>query len=331
MHARPLLLLAALAGLAGCRTLPLPERLVEELSDGEAVEGEIHGVYPELSEYVFTYRAPKDFFDFVEVSLVAPTPGLAAELAALRRHDRVRITGRIMDNPSPQMHVELSSLEIVKRYEANPAVPDYEYAASIPYSLDLLDGALFLVHAVEAGGTILVVEYEDVVLPVFVQRPELTRDLARNDVVRLACEARLAPDRPVHLQLKDVEHPIEVVESVMALHGLPADVEGALVLFPKSPQVKFNVFAVLQELPGNLRRQYTLANFEDPETFKAIREKLQAAWDAAGPDAAQSGRNKLISTKVRVRATGTFNEVAAGQANVQILLAGPDAVEVIGS
>ena len=34
-----------------------------------------------------------------------------------------------------------------------------------------------------------------------------------------------------------------------------------------------------------------------------IRTKLQEAWDVAGPDAAVSGRNKLIS-RVRVRVTG---------------------------
>ena len=85
-----------------------------------------------------------------------------------------------------------------------------------------------------AGGSILVVEHGDVVLPVYVRRPELTRDLARNDVVRLAYEIRREPERPVHLQLQDVERPVEVVESVMALHGQPASVEGALILFPKA-------------------------------------------------------------------------------------------------
>lgn len=184
-------------------------------------------------------------------------------------------------------------------------------------------------HAVDAGGAILVVEYEDIVLPVFVNRPELTKNLARNDVVRLAYEIRTLPDRPVHLQLKDVEQPIEVVDSIMALHGQPASVEGELVLFPKSPQVKFNVFAVLQPLPGNLRRQFTLANFESDDAFKAIRDKLQAAWDSEPEGTAVSGRNKLISTKLRVRATGTFNEIDPGQANAQILLDGPDSVEIL--
>jgi hypothetical protein len=100
-------------------------------------------------------------------------------------------------------------------------------------------------------------------------------------------------------------------------------------MFPKSPQVIFNVFAVLQELPGGMQRQYTLVNFDSPEKFTAIRTKLQDAWDAGGPDAAKSGRNKLISTKVRVRVTGTFNEIDPNQANAQIVLDSADSVQIV--
>ncbi len=308
---------------------PIPVKLERALQAGRAVEGEIHGAFPDLSLYVFTYRNPENFFDYVEASLIATSPEIGAKLAALRRHDRVRIEGVRADNRSQQMHIELRSLEVVTKYEASPAIPAYEHQASIPNDLLGKDNELFLVHAVNAGGSVLVVEREDVVLPVYVLRPELTRDLARNDVVRLYYEIRSRPDRPVHLELKDVERPVEVVDSITALHGRPAALEGALVLFPKSPQVIFNVFAVLQELPGNAQRQFTLVNFEDPAKFEAIRNKLQAAWDAAGPDAAVSGRNKLISTKVRVRVTGTFNQIDPNQANAQIVLDGPDALEII--
>jgi len=252
-----------------------------------------------------------------------------AQLATLRRHDRVRIEGAVMDNRSQQRHVELRSLEVVRKYEASPPIPAYEYQASVPDDLRGKDSELFLVHAVNAGGAVLVVEREDVVLPVYVTRPELTRDLARNDVVRLFFEIRSRPDRPVHLQLQDIERPVEVVDSITALHGKPASVEGALVLFPQSPQVRFNVFAVLQELPGNTQRQYTLVNFDDAAVFETIRAKLQTAWDAAGADAAVSGRNKLISTKVRIRATGTFNQIDPNQANAQIVLDGPDSIEIV--
>jgi hypothetical protein len=307
------------AALAACA--PLPVKLERALEAGRPVEGEIHGAYPELQQYVFTYREPDDFFDFVEVSLIPATPEVAEQLATLRRHDRVRIQGERAENRSAQMHVEVSAVEVVRKYEASPEVPSYEYEASIPQDLRGKDSELFLVHAVNAGGAVLVVERGDVVVPVFVRRPELTRNLARNDVVRLRYEIRERPNRPVHLELADVPNPVEVVDAITPLHGQPADIEGPLVMFPRSPQV-------LQELPGGTRRQFTLVNFDDPAKFEAIRDKLQKAWAEAGDDAFVSGRNKLISTRVRVRAKGTFNQIDPNQANAQIILDGPEAIEI---
>lgn len=323
---RLLLILVWLLPLQACTSVPA--QFERALRSEAGVEGEIHGAHPDLGLYVFTYRHPKNFFDFIEVSLIASSADIAASMAELRRHDRVRIKGELLENRSPQRHVELHGLEVVRKYSAEPDVPAYDYQADPLRELAAVDNALFLVHAVHADGRILVVEYKDAVIPIHVRRPELARDLARNDVVRLRYEVRAEPQRPLHLNLQEHhERPVEVVDSVMAMHGKPADVSGALVLFPKSPQVRFNVFAVLQELPGGLKRQYTLANFESEEKFTQIREKLQAAWDAS--PAAISGRNKLISTQVRVRAKGRFNEVDANQANVQIVLDDADAIEIL--
>jgi hypothetical protein len=333
MNLRPLVRIAVIAlliSLQGC-AVSQQQLFERQLTSQSGAVGEIHGAYRDLDLYVLTYRNPKDFFDFIEVSLIPANSEVSALLAGLHRHDRVRIKGQLLDNPSPQPHVELSSLEVVKRYESTPAMPAYTYNADIPADLRGKDSALFLVHNVGAGGRILVVEYNDVVLPIPVRRPELTRNLARNDVVRLSYQIRSEPEKPVHLRLREAApQPVEVVDSVLALHQKPAVVEGPLVLFPKSPQVAFNVFAVLQELPGGLRRQYTLANFESEKTFEEIRKKLQLAWDGQG-NVAVSGRNKLISTTVKVRATGKFNAIDPNQANVQIVLDGPDSVEVLGS
>ena len=333
MNLRPFVrttIIAWLIFLQGC-AVSQRQLFERQLTSDSGAVGEIHGAYRELDLYVLTYRNPKNFFEFIEVSLIPGSPQISSLLAGLHRHDRVRIKGELLDNRSPQPHVELSSLEVVKRYEATPAMPAYTYSADIPADLRGKDSELFLVHNVGAGGRILVVEHKDVVLPIHVRRPELTRDLARNDVVRLSYEIRTEPERPVHLRLReDASQPVEVVDSVMGLNQKPAVVEGALVLFPKSPQVAFNVFAVLQELPGGLRRQYTLANFESEKTFEEIRKKLQLAWDQSG-NVPVSGRNKLISTNVRVRATGKFNAIDPNQANVQIVLDGPDSVEVLGS
>ena len=101
------------------------------------------------------------------------------------------------------------------------------------------------------------------------------------------------------------------------------------MLFPASPQVKFNVFALHQKDQDGVSKEYTLVNFEDEKVFEAIRNKLQSLWDSS-PDAVINSRNKLLNTKIRIRATGTFNVVDPGQANPQIMLAGPDSITLVG-
>ena len=58
---------------------------------------------------------------------------------------------------------------------------------------------------------------------------------------------------------------------------------------------------------------------------QALNSKLAEAWgDAAGVE----GRNKLVHPTVRIKASGTKNVVSASQANPQLLLDGPDAIEI---
>jgi superoxide dismutase len=99
-------------------------------------------------------------------------------------------------------------------------------------------------------------------------------------------------------------------------------------MFPKSPEIIFNVFAVLQEKTKGFNRQFTIVNFEDMEAFKAAREKLQKAWDAH-PNDYVNGRNKLVSTKVRVRVKGIYNQVSVNQANPQVLIKSADDITII--
>jgi len=124
-----------------------------------------------------------------------------------------------------------------------------------------------------------------------------------------------------------VSKPIQVLEPMQAQHGKSVTVEGALILFPKSPEIIFNVFAVQQLLRDGLNRQFTLVNFDDPDLFQKIREKLQKAWDQFPKDFV-NGRNKLVSTKVRVKASGTVNVIDPNQANPQILLKSLDSVVI---
>lgn len=296
----------------------------------EGAIGEIHGVVADRELYVFTYRNPENFFDFKEISLIPVNEEIKSQLKGLTRHDRVKIKGQLLANHSPQPHAEISSLEVVTSYQQHPGTRDYEYQAIIPDDLQNQDQATFLVHAVHAQGKILVLEYKDAVIPVYVRDNKWTSSLARNDVIKMKYKIKRSPKSPTHMLLDESqENALEVMESVMQMHEKKADVQGALVMFPKSPQVKFNVFAVLQKLPQGLNRQYTLINFDDPEIFLKLREKLQKAWDEAGDSAWVNGRNKLISTRLQVRAKGLFNEVDPNQANVQIILKSVDDLEII--
>ncbi len=292
------------------------------------VEGWIHGSASAQSLYVFTYRTPGDFFDNIQMSLIALSPELVRSLGTFHRNDKVRVKGSFLPNPSPQEHILLSSIELLAAAAALEPVPPYEHDAKIPEDLAGLGESMFLVHAVGGGGQILVVEYKDVVLPVFVQNTQLTRFLWRGDLVKLAFKIQTSPGRPTHLNLDEsAAQPVQVIEAVRNMHGHPASIEGELVLFPKSPEILFNIFAVRQPLMSGLNRQYTLVNFSDPTLFRAIREKLQAAWDRY-PGAYINGRNKLVSTRIRVRAKGMFNEQDPGQANPQILLDSIESIEV---
>jgi hypothetical protein len=301
---------------------------IENDLKGPGVTGWIHGAVHERNLYVFTYRNPKNFFDYVEMSLITNDPATQTKLEGLNRHDKILVKGSFMQNPSPQKHILATSVDIVEKYKSGSPVDPYQHEAKVPDELLKLTTALFLVHAIAGDGHILVVEYKDQVLPIFVHNADLTKGLFRNDSVQLKFSIQGYPDNPTHLILDERDpEPLKVVDSIKSLHGKPASVKGALIMFPKSPEILFNVFAVQQELPGSLKRQFTLVNMDDPAAFKKIREALQAAWDRH-PGQFVNARNKLLSTKIQVTATGIFNEVDPSQANPQILLKTVDDIKI---
>jgi len=293
------------------------------------VEGWIHGASKETGMFVFTYREPGNFFDHIEMSLVSDNMEIKNKIESFSRHDKVRVKGAFLKNPSPQKHIDVTSIEVVKKHESQHPTEAYKYDARLPDELLKTTNANFLVHAIAGEGKILVLEYRDAVVPVFVKNPEFSKNLSRNDLIQLSYVIQAEPGRPMHLRLDEkAAEPVKVIENIRALHGKPASVEGALIMFPKSPEIVFNIFAVQQELPDGLKRQYTLLNMDDSAVFAKIRAKLQAAWDKHGKDYV-NGRNKLVSRRIRVKATGTFNEVSPNQANPQILLKSADQIEII--
>lgn len=167
-------------------SIPL-DRIAKDLA-GAGVEGEVHAVVGEQNLFVFTVRNPSDFFDFRHFSLVPKLPSVGRALSALNRHDRVRLRGELIENKSPQPHIEVTSVEMVRAYDPGMPIPPYEREVTIPEDLprDAQGNGegLFLVHAIHADGRVLVVEYKDAVLPVYVVDATLTKDLFRNDVSR---------------------------------------------------------------------------------------------------------------------------------------------------
>lgn len=302
---------------------------VEQELKGAGAVGWVHGAVGDRSLFVFTYRNPDNFFDYVDMSLTTQSAEVLAQLKSLGRHDRISVKGSFLDNPSPQKHIDATEITIVEKWNSGIETQPYDYDAKIPDELLSQSSAEFLVHAIGGGGKILVLEFKDQIVPVYVRKPELAQGLYRNDVVRVHYRIAKDPDRPTHLRIDDTAaQPIQVLDSILALHGKPADVEGALILFPQAPGIRFNVFAVQQVLRAGLKRQFTVLNFDNPEVFRQVREKLQTAWDQF-PSEFDNGRNKLVHRKVHVRVKGIFHEIDPNQANAQILVDSPDQIEVL--
>lgn len=292
------------------------------------LSGWIHGAVHDRGLYVFTYRKPQDFFSFAQFPVTPATPAAATQLQQLKRHDAVVIKGAFIDNTAPIRHIRLEQVTVVTPFQrdetpAAPHVPD----TTFPDDLAGQTEAVAKVHAVDSDGRILVIEYGDAVVPVFVAVPALTAGLYRNDKIRLNFQYAVVPPRPTHLWL-DTAHarPIEVLERLVDRHGVSFQAEGSLVRFQRSPEITIDVYAVQVVDADGVSREYTLLNNSLP-IFTAIREKLAAAWNSR-PGQAIDGRNKLVNPRIRVTARGTFNLVAPNQANAQILLDSADDVTV---
>ncbi|NBX93127.1 MAG: hypothetical protein EBQ85_07860 [Proteobacteria bacterium] len=319
-------------GLIALNVLGAPissEELEKELK-GKGLSGWIHGASDPMGLFVFTYREPGNFFNHQEFPLVASHAGIEKTLKTLNRHDEVLIKGYFLENGAPIRHIFVEDLSLIKKYESPvPAPAPYPYKANLPQDLDNQEEILAKVHAIAENGKILVVEYKDAIVPVVVGNPTWVKDLYRNDQVKLKIQVRNYPSQPTHVSLDTKStHPVTVVDRMVAWHGRKGSVEGNLVLFPKSPQVNFNVFAIQVVDSNGLVREFTLVNFEDDKVFEQIRIKLQSFWDNS-PGGVENGRNKLINRSIKLKATGTFNVVDPGQANPQVLLEGPQAVDLV--
>jgi len=320
---------------SGSATIDL--EMIRQRLHGEGVKGEIHAADPANRQFVFTYRDPKNFFVNEQFVMASKDPAVQETFSKMHRHDLVLIKGEFFHEgdgaeASPQMHIKVKSIEILKPFEPAQAAPEkFQKTTKLPN--DLLDKteADFLVHAVPKGGDVLVLEYRDNFVFVAVPDKRFTEKLYRNDRIHLRFHVEKHPKSPTHLELdtdtsKD-KKPIEVLDSVVAMHGQKKTQEGALVLFPQSPQIVRDVWAIEQKGPDGNSRTFTLVNFDKPDEQKKIDAKLRQWWDAKD-NKFVDGRNKLLSVSVKIRATGIMNVVNPNQANAQMKLNAADIVRI---
>ena len=304
------------------------EELENQLK-GPGLQGWIHGAVSEYNQYVFTYRTPGNFFDHAEFPITTEIPEVENFLKTLTRHDEVNIKGSFLNNGAPIRHISADDITMVNKFEDGLAHAKYQHEAKLPEDLLNKSELVGKVHAVVDEGKILVIEYKDAIIPVVVSKPEAAKDLYRNDKVTLKYEVRNHPHQPAHVSVDFTKpEPIKVTDKLVESHGKEGSIVGTLVLFPKSPQVQFNVFALQIVDDHGVKREITLVNFEDPKVFEAIRDKLQEFWDRK-PQNIVNARNKYLNLNVTLKATGTFNVVDPGQANMQILLKGPESLEIV--
>ena len=281
--------------------------------------GRIHGSVGASKLFVMSVREPDNFFSYREFSLLPKNKQTLATLSQVNRHDRVCIHGRIISNPSPQKHIAVKSVEVLDSWTGLEGFPEYRREANIPAELFDRDSFIGKVHAIGGEGKILVMEYKDGVIPVFVKSPEYTKDLYRGDIIRLSYKLKKIPKRPTHLKLNSqVEQPVEVIDAIADWNGQENTLTGNLVKFPQSPQLNFDVYAIEVDTMG-VKRYFTLVNFEDMDEFQIIRDKLARIWDDNSATATL-GRNMLINPEITIEAHGRTNIVSPEQANPQILL-----------
>ncbi len=303
------------------------KRLSQEL-ESTGLLGRIHGAFAPSRLFVLSVREPEDFFSHREFSLLASDDSTASILSQVKRHDLVCLKGHFIANPSPQKHILVESVSVLESEPTKAEFPPYQREAEIPGELFNQSYLIGKVHAVGEGGKILVIEYKDAVIPIFVESPTLTEKLFRGDLIRLSYRLQERPEQPTHLRLDlRAQKPLEVLDSLTQWHGQEKVLKGKLTKFPKSVQVAFDVYALEVETLG-IKRYFTLVNFQDEQEFKKIRDKLAQIWEA-NLETASTGRNLLLNREVVLEVRGQVNMVSPQQANPQILLKSAEDIQPI--
>ncbi|MCM8537896.1 MAG: hypothetical protein NE334_18280 [Lentisphaeraceae bacterium] len=301
---------------------------VIQLTETKGIHAIIHGADHERKLYVISWSSPENFFNRYNLVISPTSSSIYQQFSTLNRGDRVLIKGKVNKNRG-QAHIEVSQLTKTKKYD-----PKIEHTAGQYFPKTQLPGKLleqssetFYLHATDESGSVLVLEYGDTIVPMIVKNPELSKDLYRGDYVKLSYKIHTSEDkrRPTHLYLdSSAETPVEVLDPVVKLHDQELTLKGRLVMFPKSPTINRNIFAVevhWDKMKNQAPRYFTILPKDfTSENFKNMLKKLQDSWDK-NKDSIYKGRSKYINTAVTIEVSGSGNVVSQNQANPQIFTA----------
>ncbi len=292
---------------------------VQRQLKGDGLVGHMHASVPEYQTWVFNLQQGS-FFNNYQFPLAIMDPAALEVAKTLRRHDKVQLNGSILENGAAQKHLMITNIKVLEPFDNSALEGKYNRTHATPNELMNSTEAVVAVHAINADGTSLMVEYRDFVVQVVINNGALAKDLYRNDKIKIHFRPSQIEGRPLHLILNEkVEKPIEMVDRLVDLHGKHATAEGCLVLFPQSPQINRDIYALLEVDAQGVMRTWTLTNFSSREVIDGISKNLGDFW-TENKGTAVNFRNKMLNTGIRVKATGTLNIVSPNQANPQILL-----------
>ena len=325
--------LSLFAFLPSLFALPAPERdalyYQERLHSEDGLKVSLHASVTEFSQFVVTYRNPENFFDFDHFPLIPESRQVRVQLSQLKRHDVIRIWGRLEERTDSQTHLFANRLEVVRTHIDD--LPEFDRDFELPDEVLGLSEIIAKVHANVSDGKVLVIDYKGGIFPVIVpaDMTSWSRALYRGDKIVLRYQVQSAPARPMHLVLsRTSQEPIQVLESALGFHQQPVDFIGSVVLYPKSPQISLDIFAIRVDRGDGVHLDFTLVNFEDFDLFFAILAKVQGFWDASD-QSPQNGRNNLHKPELLIRVRGEGHVVDPNQANPQILIKSLEDLELI--
>lgn len=325
-----LLILLTVLLFASCKSFPHGdddyslEEVVKNVPE-QGIRALVHGADHKRKLYVVSWSHPKNFFNRYNFVISPKNSTVKSTIIKLNRGDMLFLKGNVNMNRG-QAHIEVSHLEIKKVYDPKVKYPAGKHERITELPGDLLDKTeeVFYLHATDESGKVLVLEHGDTIVPMIVRNPKLTTKLYRGDYVKLAYKIHDSDDprRVTHLFLNDkAKEPVKVLDSIVKLHEKEIEYEGRMVMFPKSPTINRNIFAIEAYWPKDKTkapRYFTLLPKDfTTEKFEAMLKKLQDQWDA-NPDEIFMGRNKYIHQKLSIKIKGKGNVVSENQANPQI-------------